>query len=101
MRTYSIEETAKEITKRLEGVNGSSYFTFEQDSEDSEQDITIRVSEHSARHRNNDGLTFSFCTNFVSHSDSNPMLNEWIVDEDGYCEDYGKSIIKLLEWELS
>ena len=101
MTTYTIEETAKEITSRLNGITGTSYFTFEIDSNDYDKDIKIRVSDHSARHRNNSGRTFSFCTNFVDHSDSNPMTDEWIVDENGYSEDYQKNIEELLNWELS
>ena len=101
MTTHTIEETAKEIKKRLKKVTGSSYFTFEVDSDDYDKDIKIRVSDHAARHRNNTSKTFSFCTNFVSHSDSNPMINEWIVDNKGYSEDYQKDILELLEWELN
>jgi hypothetical protein len=29
------------------------------------------------------------------------MMDEWIVDEEGYCEDYQKDIEELLDWELN
>ena len=97
MTTYNLQDTEKEILRRLENVSGSSYFTLELNDED----VKVRVSDHSAGHRNNSGNTISFCTNFVKHSDSNPMINEFIVDEDGYSEDYGLDIIDILENELN
>ena len=100
MKTFTIEQTAKEILKRLSGITGTSYFTFVFGTD--EEDIKIRVSDHSARHRNNgDERCFSFCTNFVKHSDSNPMMDEWIVNQDGYCEDYQKTIEEILDWEFN
>ena len=99
MTTYTIEETAKEIRKRLEGVSGSSYFTFEVDSEDFDKEIRIRVSDHSCKHTNNKRRTLSFCTTFVSHSDANPSNDEWIVNENGVTNE-GLTIEKTLEWEL-
>lgn len=98
MTTYTIKETTKEIEKRLKDISGSSYFTFEISEE---KEIKIRVSDHSAKHANNDSETFSFCTNFVNHSDCVPMTNEWIVDEEGYCADYFQSVEEILDWELN
>jgi len=97
MTTLTIADTAKEIKDRLQDIAGSSYFDFEFKGEN----IKIRVSNHSARHLNNDNKTFSFCTNFVKHSDANPMNNEWIVDQDGYCDGLGQDIEDILDWELN
>lgn len=97
MTTYNIQDANREIIKRLKNIFGSSYFTLELDNED----IKIRVSDHSAKHSNNSGKTLSFCTNFAKHQDCNPMINEWVVDENGDLDEEFKNVLEVLEWELN
>lgn len=99
MTTYNLQDTEKEILSILSDISITSYFTLEFKG----VDYKIRISDHSARHANNrfDEKVLSFCTNFVKHSDCQPMINEWKVDEDGYSDDLGQDVIDILEYELN
>lgn len=96
-RVNTIEKAAEEVIYLLNNVAGSNYFVLELDG----LEYKIRVSDHSARSHNNKWDYedyFSFVKSF-NRQDCN-MSNEWIVDNDGYCEDYEKTVAEILEWEL-
>ncbi len=99
MKLYSIKSAADQIRKSLieiEPFGGTRYFTLELDDEE----IKIRISDHSARAANNNGnKTFSFVTN-KNIQDCN-MQNEWVVDFEGEFEDEFTSLEDCLEWELN
>jgi hypothetical protein len=99
MTTYTIGETVKEIENRLENCTGSSYFTYEVDSDDYDKDVEIRVSNHGANHYNNkDKKTISFVTS-KENKYSHKMLAEYLI-VDGYSEEY-MTIEECLDFELN
>lgn len=96
-RVYTIEKAAEEAVYALNNYSGSNYFILELNG----LEYQIRTSDHSARSHNNKS-DYSGFFSFVKEwnkQDCN-MMNEWVVDNDGYCDDYQKTIAELLEWEL-
>jgi len=89
--------THTQIAEKIIGllqIPGSHYFmvTGENDSI-----IKIRVSDHSAKRQNNgDVITLSFISQRCDQGYS-AMVNEWVIDEDGYTDTY-QSIQTVLEW---
>lgn len=78
--------------------SGSFYFTVE-DCEGN--DVKIRVSDHSANRQNNGSQkTLSFVTERTEQRKSgyNRMIEEYVVDADGYI-DNSQELIERLEWE--
>lgn len=73
----------------------TQYFTIE----DREcNTVKIRVGDHSAnRHNNGDTKTLSFITERCDQG-YKAMINEWVIDEDGYTTDTFQSIEELLDW---
>jgi adenosyl cobinamide kinase/adenosyl cobinamide phosphate guanylyltransferase len=91
-------EIANKIRKNLN--NNSSYYFTVKDSNDN--DVKIRVSNHSANRNNNDEKTLSFITERTQQKKSsyNQMINEWAILENGLTDTY-EEIEYILENELN
>lgn len=101
---YTIDVLEAKILDLLAGLRagkryGSTYFTVVSPSE---EDIIIRVSDHSGnRLYNKDRRIISFITQATEQRKSgyNRMVEEYVIDEDGYAETY-QSLRYILNEEI-